>query len=549
VQRRETPTTASLWRGAFVCAVAGLIVFQFFGNSTRGYIPTRSLFVWWGSQWFNPASETQHGPLVLLIAMWLFRRNLGSADARPEASPRVTIGLGAMLTGLAFHVLGYALQQTRLSIGAWLVFVWGWLAFAGGRRWARAGLFPLAFLLLAMPFNFLDSVGFYLQLGVTRWAHGIVHLLGIDVVRNGTQLFAPDGRYQYDVAAACSGVRSLVALLALSLLVGYLRCRSFTARGAVVLAGLGLVFAGNVLRITAIILAGEWFGRHAGENVHAFSGVLVFVFVLGALLAGLALLERFYPSLDRRDGRRQGRSGFGVSAGTLSADVAAAAVFLAGVAAALGVMKLDTLAVSPVAGVKLAPDGLNPIELPTSVGAEWFGRKEEVTALERQILPPDTGYSRKTYIPLENPDRQVFFSVVLSGRDRSSIHRPELCLVGQGWTIIGRSEQRLEAAGGPPVRATVLRIQREVMLPDKQRVTVPALLMYWFVNDETTVPSYREMLWRGGLDRLRHLRADRWAYVVEQTLALDGEAPARARMQEVFASVWPAMRTAQPTHP
>jgi hypothetical protein len=55
---------------------------------------------------------------------------------------------------------------------------------------------------------------------------------GIDVLRSGTQLFAPDGSYQYDVAAACSGVRSLMALTALSLLVGYLNFRVVVAARA-----------------------------------------------------------------------------------------------------------------------------------------------------------------------------------------------------------------------------------------------------------------------------------------------------------------------------
>ena len=55
---------------AGVCAVAGMAVWQFFGNANRGYIDTASLFYWWGFQWFNPDSEAEHGILILAIAGW-----------------------------------------------------------------------------------------------------------------------------------------------------------------------------------------------------------------------------------------------------------------------------------------------------------------------------------------------------------------------------------------------------------------------------------------------------------------------------------------------
>jgi len=64
-------TLTPWWLPAAVCALAGFAVFQFWGNATRGYIATRSVFWWWGSQWFNPASETQHGIMILGIAAWL----------------------------------------------------------------------------------------------------------------------------------------------------------------------------------------------------------------------------------------------------------------------------------------------------------------------------------------------------------------------------------------------------------------------------------------------------------------------------------------------
>ncbi|MCA0367465.1 MAG: hypothetical protein LCH57_05305, partial [Proteobacteria bacterium] len=72
------------------------------------------------------------------------------------------------------------------------------------------------------------------------------------------------------------------------------------------------------------------------------------------------------------------------------------------------------------AGVRLAADGLNPVELPAFLGTEWIGQRVEVSPVEREILPPDTGYSRRWYANLADRRRDVFLSIVLSGRDRTS---------------------------------------------------------------------------------------------------------------------------------
>ncbi len=194
-----------------VCALAGFAVFQFFGNATRGYIATDSLFYWWGFQWTNPTSEAEHGWLILGLSCWLFWQNARQEPAAPNpAMPRAAVAV--MLGGLAVHLLGYTVQQTRISIIGCLLFTWGCLALAGGRRWGRAAVFPLGFMVFALPVNVLDTAGFWLRMWVIEASHGIANAAGVAVIRSGTQLFSPDGLYQYDVAAACSGVRSLMAL-------------------------------------------------------------------------------------------------------------------------------------------------------------------------------------------------------------------------------------------------------------------------------------------------------------------------------------------------
>ncbi|MEY2880867.1 MAG: hypothetical protein RLZZ15_3247, partial [Verrucomicrobiota bacterium] len=149
------------WPAAAICAGAGAVVFQFFGNATRGYIDTGSLFYWWGYQWFDARSETEHGLVILGVSVWLWWRNLrgaGSAGAKAE-SPELSaesraaegavggarshgnesvVGPGwpacaAMALGLGLHALGFVAQQTRLSIVGVLGFAWGVVRLGGGR--------------------------------------------------------------------------------------------------------------------------------------------------------------------------------------------------------------------------------------------------------------------------------------------------------------------------------------------------------------------------------------------------------------------------------
>lgn len=561
-----------------LCALAGFAVFQLWGNATFGYIDSRSLFYWWAFQWVDPRSESEHGWMILAISGWLFWRNLKDVEGggrKPDlgSGPRGRsvapwlCPLAAMVGGLLVHLLGYAVQQTRISIVGFLLFAWGVLALAGGARWGRAAMFPVAFLVFAIPLNVLDTLGFHLRLGVIEVAWRMAHLVGIDVIRNGTQLMSPDGGFQYDVAAACSGMRSLMALAALSLLLGYLNFRSWWARGFVGVLCFPFAFVGNVARIFTIIVMAEWRGQAAGVKTHDVMGFGVFIIVLGLVQLTVWLLQKARIGGDPNAEESPASSSEAchiiddklppdpVSQGAETCHtlydkrvwVSAAVVAAVSAGVIMAAHRIDGIQVSPRTGIRLAADGINPVALPVYLGTAWEGRPAEVTAVEREVLPPDTGFSRMNYVALANLRESVFLSIVLSGRDRTSIHRPELCLVGQGWTITGQTTHRFSRPDSPhDVPATVLRIEREFTTARGEKVKVPALFAYWFVGADKVVGSNVERVVQSSIDRLRHLQAHRWAYVVAQTFAPDGEAAALARIQRVLDGALPAFQEPLP---
>jgi exosortase len=362
---------------AAVSTVCGILVFQFLGNSTRGYIASSSLFYWWGFQWVNPASDTQHGFLILAISAWLVFHNLRS---EPRASGACAAAAAAMVAGLLVHALGFVAEQARLSILGLLLFTWGAVSIAGGRRWSRACAFPIAFMIFAIPLNALDSAGFWLRMWVIGTSSSIVHGLGIHVLVNGTQLLSPDGRYDYDVAAACSGVRSLVAVTALSLLIGYLRFRARWLWAAMFVAAFPLIYAANVLRIVSIVVAAQVGGQSLGDKVHEVMGFVVFAIVLGGIYFMSEWIARVRPGWVRED-RKDGNAQEPRSSDALVSPLVAVAVAGTAVIVACLLVHISATAASGDSGIALAPDGMNPVALPTFLGDAWIGRRTEVSAV------------------------------------------------------------------------------------------------------------------------------------------------------------------------
>jgi hypothetical protein len=145
------------------------------------------------------------------------------------------------------------------------------------------------------------------------------------------------------------------------------------------------------------------------------------------------------------------------------------------------------------------------------LGSGFVGENAEVTPAERYILPKDTEFARKNYFDSPGPS-QIFLSIVLSGALQQSIHRPELCLVAQGWSIINGQNIPIRLKSGHELTVRNLTIQRVVSIAGKP-ATITAYNMYWFVGENVTTPSHVTRVFLTSWDRIVHNRAHRWAYV------------------------------------
>lgn len=167
------------------------------------------------------------------------------------------------------------------------------------------------------------------------------------------------------------------------------------------------------------------------------------------------------------------------------------------------------------------PEAGVTMQLPEQV-AGFVGKDVEVSEGERAILPKDTEFAKKAYF--DRAGDQINCQIVLSGADQRSIHRPEVCLPGQGWDTQNSRTEKIRLASGRDLGVTKLTLTRphEVNGVRKQ---LTMLFLYWFVGANYTTSDHKQRILHTNLDMLLHNRAHRWAYVIVSAPVLEGFAP------------------------
>jgi len=136
-----------------------------------------------------------------------------------------------------------------------------------------------------------------------------------------------------------------------------------------------------------------------------------------------------------------------------------------------------------------------------------------ISAIELEMLPKDTTFGRRRYWMTN--DANVDLAVVLMGKDRTSIHKPELCLVGQGWTIDESEMVPIKMEQPYPYDLSVIKMTASIRIKDDQGnpVTVRGIYVFWFVAENKLTANHNERMWSMMTGLLRTGTLERWAYV------------------------------------
>lgn len=291
--------------GFAVVMAAWVALFHFLGNSVLGYVDTPSVFVWLDALHAN-AERTdsddafgRHVPWLVVALMVVRRRELLEAAKRTWPP-----GLGLLALALVLHAMGFLVQQTRVSIVAFLVGVYGIMGLAWGPGWLKAVFFPYFLLAFSIPVSaYLDGLTFRLRL-LSTWVSTAIckGLLSIRLTRVGTSVeFAPvaprpgggAGRagFLFDVAPACSGIRSLTVVVLLTVVFAWLNLRGTWRRVALVLCAVPLALMGNVVRLVVTFGVADVWGQEAATQVETKAGFITFAVALAGVFAAGRLLR------------------------------------------------------------------------------------------------------------------------------------------------------------------------------------------------------------------------------------------------------------------
>ncbi len=235
------------------------------------------------SDWWVAANYS-HGFLVPLFSaylVWQRREVIRATECRPS-----WWGLGVILAGIASLVLGHVGAEAFLNRSSLIVVLAGLILFHAGWPVLRAVMFPLAFLffMIPLPAIVFYAVAFPLQGLAAQNAAWTLDHLGVPVLIDGNVIHL--SHISLGVTEACSGIRSLISLLALALGWAALALPGGIAMVSFAAVTIPITILANAARVVMTGLVGQWFGRQYAEGFfHMASGWIIFVFAFFCLLA------------------------------------------------------------------------------------------------------------------------------------------------------------------------------------------------------------------------------------------------------------------------
>ena len=250
------------WQGLLLVAVMAAL----YAPVLRGLV----------EQWYNEP-DYSHGFLVPLISVYLIWRRRDKLRLVPQ-HPSFW-GMVLVIASIGFLVLGSLGAELFLSRISLVGTICGLLIYFCGTSMLRAMAFPIAFLLFAIPIPVIiyNEIVFPLQFVASRFATWTLETLNLfPIMREGNVLIIPG--MSLEVVEACSGIRSLMSLLALAAAYGYMVERSVPVRWLLIVAMFPLAIISNGTRVMITALMANYIGPKAAEGfMHEFSGWVIFV--------------------------------------------------------------------------------------------------------------------------------------------------------------------------------------------------------------------------------------------------------------------------------
>lgn len=243
-------------------------------------------------QWYRDDNYS-HGFLVPLIAGYFFTL-LWPKLKEIEAEPDTIAGIAVVTLSQVQLFFAWLASEYFTMRSSLVILIAGVTLLFFGRRILKGLALPIGYLIFMVPIPYIiyDSVAFPLKLFISKVSVAFLRMIGVVVLREGNIIMLPSTTLE--VADACSGIRSLMSLLALAVAYAFFIPLSQGKRWILICSAVPIAVATNAMRVIVTGILAQWWGGRAAEGFfHEFAGLAVFALAMILLVAEGALLRRW----------------------------------------------------------------------------------------------------------------------------------------------------------------------------------------------------------------------------------------------------------------
>jgi exosortase D (VPLPA-CTERM-specific) len=438
--------------------------------------------------WYNDENYS-HGFLVPLISgyfLWQRWPVLKDQAIKPDG-----LGIVVIILGLIQLFLGWLATEYFTMRSSLILLLIGCVLYWFGREILKGMSLPLGFcfFMIPIPYIIYDMAAFPLKLFVTKVSVSFLELMGVVVYREGNIIMFP--ATTLEVADACSGIRSLISLLALAVGYAFFVQTTNLRRWIIVLFAVPIAIATNALRVIGTGLLAQWWGAKAAEGFfHEFAGMMLFVLAVVLLVAVGAVVK--------------GKGREAAPASSIPAMKAGDPVDWetdAGNGPA-GFLPVCLLLIAAALFLNLHSDTAVPTkrpfsEFPQQVAGWKMIDQAQFSANVLSVLKP-TDYISRLYQGADGARVNLYVGYHNGGKGTGGIHSPKHCLPGSGWLELSTKESVLATPSG----------SRNIVRAVYQKGGDKEMFLYWFQMMDSSITDEYSLKLAEIKNSLLHHRRD-----------------------------------------